>query len=80
MFFFFTYWLLCSEHAWDIDLPESDGHAFVDVTTNPAYKAPPTTDGIQAEEGQPHVLTTGMGGARHMERLSRLRALKKRRE
>ena len=71
---------VCAEQAWDMILPESGGSTFVNAAANPAFKPPSDTDTSGVDERQPHLLTTGMGGQRHMERLSRLRALKKRRE
>ena len=61
-------------------LPEADGHTFKTATSNHAFKPPPDQSTAGVEEGHPHVLTTGMGGTRHMERLRSVRALKRRRD
>lgn len=66
-----------TEQAWDIVLPETNGQeAFMSAATNFAYRPPTMYQAAPTEDSQTQILTTGMGGARHLERLSRLRALK----
>ena len=55
---------------------ETDGEAsFVNAAANPAYKVPPAAQSAAPDDGS-QLLTTGMAGARHLERLTRLRALR----
>ena len=66
-----------TEQAWDIVLPETNGQeVFMNAATNPAFRPPPVYQTAPPEDSQSQILTTGMGGARHLERLSRLRTLK----
>lgn len=58
-------------------LPETNGQeVFMNAATNPAFRPPPVYQTAPPEDSQSQILTTGMGGARHLERLSRLRTLK----
>jgi len=72
--------LLYLEQAYELFLVETDGHTFVEAATNPACRPPPNTSTIGVDEGNPHLITSGMGGTKHMERLSRIRALRKKRD
>ena len=57
-------------------LAEYDGEAsFVNAATSPAYETPPAAQGAPGDESS-QFITTGMGGERHLERLTRLRALR----